>query len=356
MPASVDGCWEKGSDSLFRNPEPGSRTGRRFLTAGSVAVGSVLLASGVALAEPTESEAQERYEQLQEELSELNETYNQAEEEHKTAVAEVEDLEERLEHAEEDLEEMSVQVSGIARAAYTGAGHTLLGVLFDSSPDMALQNIADLDYLSVEQQNVLSEYVEEVEHSELLRDEALTAEESAAQALEEAEEAFESGETALEEQAQVLENLGGVDPTAAEPVAGDGAGTDPGEGGDADVSGDVQSVLDFARAQIGKPYIWGGTGPDGYDCSGLVQAAWAQAGVNLPRTTYDQVNAGTQVSRDQVRPGDLLFFYSESAPSHVGIYSGNGSMIHGSNPSKPLEEVSLAAYWDGVFTGAVRVG
>src|SRR5699024_9763985 len=94
----------------------------------------------------------------------------------------------------------------------------------------------------------------------------------------------------------------------------------------------------------------------GYDCSGLVQAAWAQAGVNLPRTTYDQVNAGTRVSRDQVRPGDLLFFYSESAPSHVGIYSGNGSMIHGSNPSKPLEEVSLAAYWDSVFTGAVRVG
>src|SRR5699024_888736 len=69
MPAAVDGCWEKGSDSLFRIPEPGSRTGRRFLMAGSVAVGSVLLASGVALAEPTESEAQERYEQLQEELS-----------------------------------------------------------------------------------------------------------------------------------------------------------------------------------------------------------------------------------------------------------------------------------------------
>src|SRR5699024_6947903 len=107
-----------------------------------------------------------------------------------------------------------------------------------------------------------------------MRDDALTAEESWAPALEEADAAFVSGDTALEEQALALEDRGGVDPTAAEPVADDGAGTDPGEGGDADVSGDVQSVLDFARAQIGKPYIWGGTGPDGYDCSGLVQAAW----------------------------------------------------------------------------------
>lgn len=215
-----------------------------------------------------------------------------------------------------------------------------------------------MDYLSVGQQNVLSEYVEEVEHSELLRDEAITAEETAAEALEEAEEAFESGEAALEEQAEVLESLGGVDPTAAEPApdTGAGAGGGAGGGGETVESGNVQAVLDFARAQIGKPYIWGGTGPNGYDCSGLVQAAWAQGGVNLPRTTYDQVNAGTPVSRDQVRPGDLLFFYSASAPSHVGIYSGNGNMIHGSNPSKPLEEISLAAYWDSVFTGAVRVG
>ena len=322
-------------------------------------MGSLLLASGVALADPTESEARERYEQLQEELSQLNEAYNQAEEDHAIAVAELEDLEDRLEQAEEDLEDMSAQVAGIARTAYTGSGHTLFGVLFDSSPDMALQNIADLDYLSVGQQNVLAEYVEEAEHSELLRDEALIAEETASESLEEAEGAFESGEVALEEQAEVLESLGGVDPTATEPAADDGTGAETGGGGgggEAAASGNVQAVLDFARAQIGKPYIWGGTGPDGYDCSGLVQAAWAQGGVNLPRTTYDQVNAGTRVSRDQVRPGDLLFFYSESAPSHVGIYSGNGNMIHGSNPSKPLEEVSLAAYWDGVFTGAVRVG
>ncbi|MFL1432846.1 MULTISPECIES: C40 family peptidase [unclassified Nocardiopsis] len=334
---------------MTRNPVTGGAR-RRFATVGFAALGAVVLSSGVAAAEPTAEEAQERYEQLQEELSGLNEAFNQAEEDHETAQAELEELQERLTEAEDELEEMSGKVAGIAQVAYTGSPYSMFTVLFGGSPDAALQNVADLDFLSEGQQDVLSGYIEEVELGERLHAEAAETEEKAAQALDEAEAAQGRGEEALEEQAEVLETLGGVDPTSVE-VAGSGGG-----GTEVAASGDVQAVLDFARAQIGKPYIWGGTGPDGYDCSGLVQAAWAQAGVSLPRTTYDQVNAGTRISRDQVQPGDLLFFYSESAPSHVGIYSGNGRMIHGSNPSKPLEEVSLAAYWDGVFTGAVRVG
>ncbi len=333
---------------MTRNPEPGSRARRRIATVGCATLGAVVLSSGVAMAEPTEEEARERYEQLQEELSGLNETYNQAKEDHEAAETELEEIEEQLEEAEEELEAMSGKVSGIAQTAYTGSTHSLFTVLFRGDPDDSLQNIADLNFLSVGQDTVLADYVAEVERAEELHEQAAEAESEAAEALADAETAQEEGETALEEQAEVLESLGGEDPTAAEASSG---GTET-----VAVSGGVQAVLDFARAQIGKPYVWGGTGPDGYDCSGLVQAAWAQAGVNLPRTTYDQVNAGTRIPRDQVQPGDLLFFYSESAPSHVGIYSGNGNMIHGSNPSKPLEEVSLAAYWDSVFTVAVRVG
>ncbi|WP_017615802.1 C40 family peptidase [Nocardiopsis salina] len=343
--------WEKGSGPLTRNPETGSRASRRFATIGALALGSVLLSSGVALADQTEEEARERYEQLQEELSTLNEAYNRAQEDHEVAEAEVADLEERVEDAEEALEEMSGQVSAIAQSAYTGSTHSLPGVLFDGSPDNALQTIADLDFLSVGQEAVLSDYIDEVDRSERLLAQATEAEDRAAESLQEAETSFEQGEEALEEQAEVLESLGGVDPTASDSPAGGGGG-----GAEAAASGEVQAVLDFARDQIGKPYVWGGTGPDGFDCSGLTQAAWSQAGVDLPRTTFDQVNAGTQVSRDEVEPGDLLFFYDASAPSHVGIYSGNGQMIHGSNPSKPLEEVDLADYWDGVFTTAVRVG
>lgn len=345
---SVNGCGRKAVGALTRNPEPT----RRLTTVGFVALGAVVLSSGVALADQTESEARERYEELQEELSGLNADFNEAKEDHAAAEAELEDLQERLEDAEEELDAKSGQVSVIVQGAYTGATHSSMGVLFGADADNALQNIADLDYLSEGQQATLADYVTEVENAEELYNAAGATEQAAAQSMEAAEEAVTQSEAALEEQAAVLESLGGVDPTVGE--AADTGGGSAAE--TAAVSGDVQAVLDFARAQIGKPYVWGGTGPDGYDCSGLTQAAWAQAGVSLPRTTYDQVNAGTPVSRDQLQPGDLMFFYDVSAPSHVGIYAGNGMMIHGSNPSKPLEEVSLAAYWDGVFTSAVRPG
>jgi len=102
-------------------------------------------------------------------------------------------------------------------------------------------------------------------------------------------------------------------------------------------------ALAFARAQIGKPYVWGATGPDSYDCSGFTQAAWKAAGVDLPRVTYDQVNAGTTVSLADAQPGDLVFFYDDI--SHVGLYIGNGMMIHAPKPGAYVREESI--YYDG---------
>ncbi|MFD0316826.1 C40 family peptidase [Streptomyces flavalbus] len=105
----------------------------------------------------------------------------------------------------------------------------------------------------------------------------------------------------------------------------------------------AEKALAFARAQIGKPYVWGATGPDSYDCSGLTQAAWNAAGISLPRTTYDQVNAGTTVSLSSAQPGDLVFFYDDV--THVGIYIGNGMMIHAPKPGAYVREESI--YYDG---------
>lgn len=111
-------------------------------------------------------------------------------------------------------------------------------------------------------------------------------------------------------------------------------------------------TLAFARAQIGKPYVWGATGPDSYDCSGLTQAAWKAAGVSLPRTTYDQVNAGTTVSLTDARPGDLIFFYDDI--SHVGIYIGNGMMIHAPKPGAYVREESIYYAGSSIIHSVVR--
>ncbi|MFI7317936.1 NlpC/P60 family protein [Streptomyces venezuelae] len=110
------------------------------------------------------------------------------------------------------------------------------------------------------------------------------------------------------------------------------------------------AAVSYAYKALGSPYVWGATGPDAFDCSGLTQAAYRSAGVALPRTTYSQIAAGRRVPRSELRPGDLVFFYS--GISHVGLYVGNGKMIHAPNPSAP---VRLAPIDQMPFAGATRV-
>jgi cell wall-associated NlpC family hydrolase len=90
----------------------------------------------------------------------------------------------------------------------------------------------------------------------------------------------------------------------------------------------------MALGKVGSPYRWGGTGPAAFDCSGLVSWAFAQAGVPVPRTSRAQAQAGTPVSRADLQPGDLVFFYSPVR--HVGIYIGDGQMVHSSRAGKPV--------------------
>ncbi|MFI6119858.1 NlpC/P60 family protein [Streptomyces sp. NPDC051064] len=137
---------------------------------------------------------------------------------------------------------------------------------------------------------------------------------------------------------------------AAKEDAGSGTGTETGgTGSDSGYASKAEKVLAFARAQIGKPYVWGATGPSSYDCSGLTQAAWKEAGVDLPRTTWDQVEVGTRVATADLQPGDLVFFYDDI--SHVGIYKGDGMMIHAPKPGANVREESI--YYMPIY-GSVR--
>lgn len=118
------------------------------------------------------------------------------------------------------------------------------------------------------------------------------------------------------------------------------------------VSSRAQSALNFALAQLGKPYIWGGTGPTDYDCSGLMMASWGKAGVSLPRTAAAQYAAGTPVSTSDLQPGDLVFFYP--GITHVGMYIGDGKFIHASSPRTGIK-VSVLAQQPS-YQGARRFG
>ncbi|MFD7133876.1 C40 family peptidase [Streptomyces sp. NPDC059894] len=111
-------------------------------------------------------------------------------------------------------------------------------------------------------------------------------------------------------------------------------------------------ALAFARAQIGRPCVWGATGPESYDCSSLTQAAWKAAGVTLPRAAVDQARAFTRVGLDDLRPGDLVFFFDDL--SHTGLCTGDGTMIHAPGPGSYVREESVHGLGEGALRGAVR--
>ncbi len=124
----------------------------------------------------------------------------------------------------------------------------------------------------------------------------------------------------------------------------------------------VASVISFARSQLGKPYLWGGTGPDAFDCSGLVMMAYRTAGISIPRTSQQQWAWGPQIPASQVQPGDLVFFAGSdgttSAPGHVGLVIGKHTMIEAYATGFPIRISSFgspgAAAGDGNPAGFTR--
>ena len=118
-------------------------------------------------------------------------------------------------------------------------------------------------------------------------------------------------------------------------------------------SGKGAKALAFALSQRGKPYVFGAEGPGSYDCSGLTLASWRAAGVSLDRTAASQFHDGVPVAKSDLRPGDLVFFYSSSSPSHVAIYAGNGYVVHAPHPGASVTLIKMSYM---PYSGARRPG
>jgi cell wall-associated NlpC family hydrolase len=141
------------------------------------------------------------------------------------------------------------------------------------------------------------------------------------------------------EQAAVTARVAG--PTLARPDFAS-LGLDPGTA--------VATAIKTALSKVGSPYVWGGTGPNGFDCSGLTSFAYAAAGISLPHSSKAQSTLGTPVSRADLMPGDIVYFYSPV--SHVGIYIGDGKMVHARTFGQPVAVTSVD---QAGYRGAVRV-
>ena len=193
----------------------------------------------------------------------------------------------------------------------------------------AAEALADLEDRRAELASQKEEVQSRLAQARALLDQLTEEEQAELDELERLEQ--EEAERRAEEQRQA----------AAERAAQEAARQEQGSEAPADAGSQAATAVAFAEAQLGKPYVWGATGPNSYDCSGLTQAAWRAAGVEIPRVTWDQVNIGTRVSRDQLQPGDLVFYYSDI--SHVGMYVGDGMIIHAPKPGDVVKYESVDA-------------
>ncbi|WP_242424079.1 C40 family peptidase, partial [Frankia sp. EI5c] len=204
-----------------------------------------------------------------------------------------------------------------------------------------------LEASAAEQHSLLNSLIErqaELERQAREREaEALRARQAA-----EAAAAAEAARQAALERERLAREAGLVESAgstfAAAPVA---PAAPPPTGG----SGGATRAIQEAHTQLGKPYVWGAEGPDSFDCSGLTQWVWGKAGVGLPHYTGDQWTAGRRVTRDELIPGDLVFFGADLY--HVGIYIGDGQMIHAPRTG---EVVRVENVWWSSFQGGVRPG
>ncbi|CEH35068.1 C40 family peptidase [Romboutsia lituseburensis] len=137
-----------------------------------------------------------------------------------------------------------------------------------------------------------------------------------------------------------------------------GSSENNGNGSESVPQDKAQAIIDIAKAQIGKPYVWGAEGPDTFDCSGLTYYVYGKVGIKLPRVSRDQYSVGTYVNRSNLQPGDLLFSSTDGSGNitHVGIYIGNGEMIHSPKPGSNVQITNInSSYWQNAHVGAKRV-
>src|SRR4051794_19125260 len=372
-------------------PARRGRTGRRVVLI-LVAAGGVLLAPLPASAAPEQAGTSQQAAALvaarAHDLEVVTEQFNDAREALKAKQAEAVTAGEQVTVAEAAVTDARDQVRQVARSAYTGDSlSTLQAMMSSGSADEMLDRVGTLgaiadhdnevlgaaqqateqaakakveaekatadaqalvDQVTAQQNDLnaqIADYQDqydrlnaaEQEASRAEAERAHAAEAAAASAAAAAPSSASSGSTAKASASSSSSASSAAAAAPSAPVAASGVGG---------------TVVSTAMAQLGKPYVWAAAGPGSFDCSGLVQYAYAAAGISLPHSSSAQATAGRAVTRDQLQPGDIIAFYSPV--SHVGIYIGDGQMVHAPTSGDVVKVVNID--YMGAITAMRRVG
>ncbi|MEV8318756.1 NlpC/P60 family protein [Streptomyces sp. NPDC059900] len=347
--------------AAHRKPRQRSLSGHTARTAATIALAGAATATafdGTGHADPRigPAEVKSRVDALYREAEIATEKYNGAKETSENAEKSLGELRDEAARKTEKLNSARKGLGSMAAAQYRSGGiDPAVQLALSSDPDQYLERTALADRAGSRQASAVSGVRKQIQELDQLHTEAddTLADLKSRQAELKKHKKTVNGK--LDEAKGLLAQLtgdqraelaGGDQDRASRAAGRDGSSNVPGKAPNARAA----AAVSYAYKALGSPYVWGATGPDAFDCSGLTQAAYRSAGVALPRTTYAQIAEGERVPRSQLQPGDLVFFYQ--GISHVGIYVGNGQMIHAPNPSAP---VRLAPISQMPFAGASRV-
>ncbi len=248
---------------------------------------------------------------------------------------------------------MQDEIASIASTAYESGTMTSMGALFTTdNPQAVLNQAAVLLQLSSDRQAQVSAFISAARQLNSAQQSAGRTEQAVASLDAQRLARKKSIGQALSKQKAILATLTAQQQqqVASTSTIGAGGSTKP-VTNNIPVSGAAGQAVAYAYSKIGDAYVYGATGPGAFDCSGLVQAAWASAGVAIPRTTYEQVAALPAVSTSNLQPGDLLFFDGDG---HVGIYAGGGYLIDAPTTGSFVEKVALAGWYAANLDSAAR--
>ncbi|NMH99438.1 NlpC/P60 family protein [Pseudonocardia acidicola] len=345
----------------------GTRPGRFVLRAlpvivtAVVAVGVAVTPAGADPAPPPQNaaDAQAQLQQAQHDAEAITEQWHAAQDDLTAKKAQAETLAAAVgpakaaaDQARADEEQFRQQTDMVALSTFeSGRLDQFSALLASASPQDYIDQMSALETLSAEQKQALDELLAKVQATQKAQADADAATTAAQQAADAAQQAADEigarkkdAETHVAEVEKLLAQLSPRQrdeingPTISAPVLpilGTGVGV---------------RALKAAATQLGKPYQWGATGPNSYDCSGLTSWAFRQAGITLPRSSSQQATVGQPVSWDQLQPGDLVFYYHPV--SHVGIYAGDGKFI---NAPQTGDVVRYQTVSKSAFSGARRL-
>ncbi|MGW4438946.1 NlpC/P60 family protein [Streptomyces sp. NPDC004596] len=349
--------------AAHRKPRQRSLGGNTARTAVTLALAGAATATafeGTGNAEPqlTPAQVKAKVDKLYQEAETATQRYDGAKERTDATQRRLNSLRDEAARRQQRLNTARDALGSVAAAQYRdGAIAPSWQLALSSDPDRYLDGAALAERVGDRQAGAVARVREQLREIEQLRGAARVELKSLRSRQAEVRRHKQTVTAKLAEARRLLARL---TPPERTQITGDAAGHASRSASDAraalEQAGSVPSgsraaaAVAYAYQKLGSPYVWGATGPNAFDCSGLVQAAYRSAGISLPRTTYAQINAGRRVPRSQLQPGDLVFFYS--GISHVGIYIGAGRMIHAPNPSAP---VRVAPVDEMPFAGATRV-